>query len=76
MENLRGAGLMVLAMLLFALEDMLIKLMANVLPIGQIVGMLGAGSAVFNISRGDDGGIAAGLAVIRIKACCGNKDIF
>lgn len=46
MENLRGAGLMVLAMLLFALEDMLIKLMANVLPIGQIVGMLGAGSAV------------------------------
>jgi len=45
MENLRGAGLMVLAMLLFALEDMLIKLMANVLPIGQIVGMLGAGSA-------------------------------
>ena len=45
MENLRGAGLMVLAMLLFALEDMLIKLMANVLPIGQIIGMLGAGSA-------------------------------
>ncbi|MGA9251546.1 MAG: DMT family transporter, partial [Roseobacter sp.] len=46
MDNLRGAGLMVMAMLLFALEDMLIKLMATVLPIGQIVGMLGAGSAV------------------------------
>ena len=45
MENLRGAGLMVLAMLLFALEDMLIKLMASSLPIGQIVGMLGVGSA-------------------------------
>ena len=45
MDNLRGAGLMVLAMLLFALEDMLIKLMADILPIGQIVGMLGAGSA-------------------------------
>lgn len=45
MDNLRGAGLMVLAMLLFALEDMLIKLMADALPIGQIVGMIGAGSA-------------------------------
>lgn len=46
MDNLRGAGLMVMAMFFFALEDMLIKLMANVLPIGQIVGMLGTGSAV------------------------------
>lgn len=46
MENLRGAGLMVLSMLLFAIEDMLIKLMAVDLPIGQIVGMLGLGSAV------------------------------
>ncbi len=46
MDNLRGAGLMVLAMLLFALEDMLIKLMAVRLPVGQIVGMLGVGSAV------------------------------
>lgn len=46
MENLRGAGLMVLSMLLFAIEDMLIKLMAVELPIGQIVGMLGIGSAV------------------------------
>jgi drug/metabolite transporter (DMT)-like permease len=46
MENLRGAGLMVLAMLLFALEDMLIKMMAATLPVGQIVGMLGLGSAV------------------------------
>lgn len=46
MDNLRGAALMVLAMLFFAVEDMLIKLMANTLPIGQIVGMLGVGSAI------------------------------
>lgn len=46
MDNLRGAGLMVLAMLGFAFEDMLIKLMAGSLPIGQIVLMLGLGSAV------------------------------
>lgn len=46
MDNLRGAAFMVLSMLLFALEDMLIKLMAEQLPIGQIVGMLGAGSAL------------------------------
>lgn len=46
MENLRGAAIMVLAMFLFALEDMLIKLMAAALPIGQIVGMLGVGSAL------------------------------
>lgn len=46
MDNLRGAALMVLAMLFFAVEDMLIKLMATSLPIGQIVGMLGVGSAI------------------------------
>lgn len=46
MDNLRGAAIMVLAMFLFALEDMLIKLMAGALPIGQIVGMLGVGSAL------------------------------
>lgn len=46
MDNLRGAGLMVFAMLCFALEDMLIKLMADDLPIGQIVGMLGLGSSL------------------------------
>ena len=46
MDNLRGAAFMVFAMLCFALEDMLIKLMAVTLPIGQIVGMLGIGSAL------------------------------
>ncbi|MEP2640235.1 DMT family transporter [Roseobacter sp.] len=45
MDNLRGAALMVAAMLAFALEDMLIKLMAAALPVGQIIGMLGVGSA-------------------------------
>lgn len=46
MDNLRGAALMVLAMLAFAIEDMLIKLMATTLPVGQIIGMLGFGSAL------------------------------
>ncbi|WP_227269422.1 DMT family transporter [Roseobacter weihaiensis] len=46
MDNLRGAGLMVGAMLLFAIEDMLIKFMAASLPIGQILGMIGLGSAL------------------------------
>ncbi|MDW3222145.1 MAG: DMT family transporter [Paracoccaceae bacterium] len=46
MDNFRGAAFMVLAMLGFAMEDMLIKLMAVDLPVGQIVGMLGLGSAM------------------------------
>lgn len=46
MDNLRGAALMVLAMLAFAIEDMLIKFMAAALPVGQIIGMIGLGSAV------------------------------
>ncbi|WP_195820400.1 DMT family transporter [Roseobacter sp. MH60115] len=45
MDNLRGATFMVVAMLGFAIEDMLIKLMAAALPVGQIIGMLGLGSA-------------------------------
>ena len=57
MDNLRGAALMVLAMAGFALEDMLIKFLAVSLPIGQIVGMLGLGSAlligVILIRRGE-----------------------
>ncbi|WP_300017163.1 DMT family transporter [uncultured Roseobacter sp.] len=46
MDNLRGATFMVVAMFGFAIEDMLIKLMASALPVGQIIGMLGLGSAV------------------------------
>ncbi|MEO9824321.1 MAG: DMT family transporter [Paracoccaceae bacterium] len=43
MDNFRGAGLMTLAMLCFAIEDMLIKFLAGVLPVGQILALLGAG---------------------------------
>ena len=43
MDNMRGALLMVLAMLGFAIEDMFIKLLADGVPIGQILLMLGLG---------------------------------
>ena len=46
MDNLRGATVMVLAMLGFALEDAVIKLLAGALPVGQIIGMLGIASAI------------------------------
>jgi len=50
MDNLRGAAIMVLAMLGFAIEDALIKLLAGALPVGQIIGLLGiGGAAVFAI---------------------------
>lgn len=42
-DNLRGAVLMSLAMAGFALEDMFIKLLADTLPVGQILVLLGAG---------------------------------
>ncbi|WFE75446.1 DMT family transporter [Roseinatronobacter sp. S2] len=45
-DNLRGAVLMSLAMAGFALEDMFIKLLADALPVGQILLILGAGGAV------------------------------
>lgn len=43
--NFNGALLMVLAMLGFAIEDMIIKLMAGHLPTWQIISSLGAGGA-------------------------------
>lgn len=50
MDNLRGAILMVLAMLGFAIEDGFIKLMGDALPVGQIIMLLGTGgSTVFGI---------------------------
>jgi drug/metabolite transporter (DMT)-like permease len=50
MDNLRGATLMVLAMLGFAIEDSFIKLMGDALPVGQILGLLGiGGAAVFAV---------------------------
>lgn len=48
MDNFRGAALMVLSMLGFALEDMFIKLLADAVSVGQILFMLGVGgSCVF-----------------------------
>ncbi len=46
MDNLRGALLMVLAMLGFAIEDMFIKLLANAVSVGQILAMLGIGGSI------------------------------
>lgn len=46
MDNLRGAILMVIAMLGFAIEDTFIKLISDVVPIGQILFMLGLGGTV------------------------------
>ncbi|MGC1502902.1 MAG: DMT family transporter [Sulfitobacter sp.] len=46
MDNMRGAGLMVLAMLGFALEDMFIKLLSDAASVGQILIMLGFGGAL------------------------------
>ena len=48
MENLRGIGLMVLAMAGFALEDALIKLAAGGLGLGTVVAVFGlGGTAIF-----------------------------
>lgn len=45
-DNLRGAVLMALAMAGFAVEDMFIKLLADALPVGQILLALGLGGSV------------------------------
>lgn len=45
MDNLRGAILMVLAMLGFAIEDSFIKLIGDAVPVGQILILLGVGGA-------------------------------
>lgn len=45
-ENLRGSILMVLAMAGFALEDLFIKRLAEVMPVGQIIMCLGFGGAL------------------------------
>lgn len=45
MDNLRGALIMVLAMLGFAIEDSFVKLLAEDMPVGQIMGLLGIGAA-------------------------------
>ncbi|MFN4056985.1 MAG: DMT family transporter [Roseinatronobacter sp.] len=45
-DNLRGALFITLAMFGFAIEDMFIKIMADAIPVGQILLMLGLGGAV------------------------------
>ena len=45
-ENLRGAGLMTLAMALFALEDMFVKQAARGLPVGEVLMLFGAGGMI------------------------------
>lgn len=46
MDNLRGIGLMVLAMALFAVEDMFIKLASAMMPTGQVIAATGLFGAV------------------------------
>ncbi|MDG1378169.1 MAG: DMT family transporter [Yoonia sp.] len=46
MDNIRGAILMVIAMFGFAVEDSLIKLMADDVPSGQVLIMIGIGGAI------------------------------
>ena len=46
MENIRGAAFMVLAMLCFAIEDALIKLLAGRIPPGQVIGLICIGGLV------------------------------
>lgn len=46
LDNLRGAAIMVLAMLGFAIEDAVIKGLSGTLSIGQIIGMLGLGGGI------------------------------
>lgn len=46
MDNLRGAALMTLSMLGFAIEDMFIKFMAGRLPVGEIITLLGLGGGI------------------------------
>ena len=58
MDNIRGAILMVIAMLGFAVEDTLIKLMATDIPSGQILMTIGLGGAL----------VFATLAVIKGEA--------
>lgn len=56
MDNMKGAAWMVLAMTGFAIEDMLIKLIAARLPVGQIMVVFGLGGmALFAVLSWRDG---------------------
>ncbi|WP_299731390.1 DMT family transporter [uncultured Tateyamaria sp.] len=60
-DNLRAAGVMVLAMLAFAIEDALIKVLAASMPVGQIIGVLGLGGFI----------VFAGICRAQGVALCG-----
>ncbi|MCV2868561.1 DMT family transporter [Defluviimonas sp. WL0002] len=68
MSNLRGIALILYAMVVFSIEDALIKLLSQTLPIGQILVIVGvAGALVFFIAAGDGGRAAtvrAGLVPV------------
>lgn len=57
MDNIRGAAFMVFSMLCFAIEDGLIKLLADDLPIGQILSVICAGGLImflgWSLIKGD-----------------------
>ena len=44
--NLHGGVIMVFAMLGFAIEDAVIKLLSGALPVGQIIGIIGLGGGI------------------------------
>lgn len=57
MDNIRGAAFMVFAMLCFAVEDALIKLLADGLPVGQIISVICLGGLIaflgWSVFQGD-----------------------
>ncbi|MEQ6248212.1 DMT family transporter [Sulfitobacter sp. HNIBRBA3233] len=71
MDNLRGALLMVLAMLGFALEDAVIKVLSASLPVGQILMGIGLGGAlVLGIWA-----MALGQVPFRLRFLTGNSGL-
>ena len=75
MDNIRGAILMVVAMFGFAVEDSLIKLMADDVPSGQILIMIGiGGTIIFAIAAKSQGQQPFGLWMLTgfsgLRAIC------
>ena len=46
MDNIRGAAFMVFSMLCFAIEDAFIKLLADAIPVGQILSIICLGGLI------------------------------
>nr|WP_296431795.1 DMT family transporter [Yoonia sp.] len=57
MDNMRGAAFMVFSMLCFAVEDALIKLLADAIPVGQILSIICLGGLIafmaWTVLKGD-----------------------